>query len=274
MSLYVGGKKYNITMAKWRGFWSVTIHGFPGTIIDCGTQKTVGEDRRVIFKFAEAGTYTFIAMRGTETKVFELELVEGEYFIDKSMFIGIGFLQYVNTNSGAMASTGIIPATNDFTIRMKYRVIKPVTTVSGIWGYMQSPPDIPRFGLYLNSGTYGTGLNNTVGLGFIYDDQIVEFEYKDYQFKFDGFSRYTIGPSETKNTTIPIYFGARGNQNGQAQWPIDMDIYEFDIIYGKITKTYRPCQEEDGTVGFWDTTNNEFISSITDVPFIAGPEVG
>ena len=271
MSLYVGGKKYNITMAKWRGFWSVTIHGFPGTIIDCGSQKVIDEDGKVTFKFVEADTYTFIAMRGDKTEVLELELVDGVYFIEKDMYIGVTLLEYIE-------STGTQWFEPELSFNQSTKIESKWKAESNIAQYLYGAGDStnPRVTLYINSRTGSCALVNqrfgnafaTLQSGQLADGNIHTTIHDKNGFTLDGVL-YPYSNAGTFNISQDITLLQK---KSDPNCFFVGKIYYLNInIDDEVIHSFVPAKDSDGVVCLYDMILHQFIYNQGTDDFIAGP---
>ncbi len=177
-----------------------------------------------------------------------------------------------------MINTEIVPTTTQglyIRIKFKFNSFIP-SAVNGIWGYMYSTGSVtPRFSLfYDDTSKIGSGVNTTVYfqnfyplLNTIYDivleNGIITAEDKTLN----------VGIQNTNNNSMPIYFGARADYQGNPTWPSDIDIYEFEIIYGGVHKYFIPILDINGTPCMYDKVEDKFYYNAGTGQFIAGPAI-
>jgi hypothetical protein len=177
-----------------------------------------------------------------------------------------------------MINTEIIPtSTQGLYIHMKFRFNSFLSNpINGIFGYMnQNNSNIPRFSFFYLAELqkFGFGVNgtdyfdiNNIGTTKIYD---VFFENGAIKI---GIETHTVGSINTNNfLQMPIYFGARGDENSRATWPSNIDIYEFEIIYNGTHKYFIPVLDGAGTPCMYDKEEKKFYYNAGTGQFIAGP---
>lgn len=278
MPLYIGNKKVCPIVPTWRGFWSVTVYGFPGTIVDCGTQKTIGEDGKASFRFAEAGTYTFIGIRGTKTEVKEIELVEGEYFVEVNVYAGFAFLQYIEAQRSTTDANYIdlgMAANQDTITKLDCQISADSTTLANIFFGA-------RTGSTSNSYTLQHFADDTVGMGYGSSIKITEpvgterhvfYKNKNLQYIDD----YLVGDLKYQTFTTPynirLFFG--GSTATYASSTMGMKVYSLQIWQDTdLVRDMVPVKDTaTGQVGMWDRVENKLYTSVTGYNYIPGPEV-
>ncbi|MCQ2075940.1 MAG: hypothetical protein MJZ20_02755 [Bacteroidaceae bacterium] len=292
MPLYIGRKKVCPIVPTWRGFWSVTVYGFPGTIVDCGTQKTIGEDGRVVFRFAEAGTYTFIGMKGSDTQVLEVELVEGEYYVRVNMYIGITYLEYAESDGLQAVDTEFDVYQNIMTPKRKYQLkfmpYEPATSYRSHWGATDgtstSRQGIRIYSENATSWVIQTGstdsspvttLINYPTKNVIHTLEINTQQEQRTEVKLDnGTSKFSSAASGFEFSGTVILFNNRLGDSIVKRNGFSGRFYEMTVTENnKVIGHFVPVKDSDGIVCILDDINNKLLYNLTDTPLVPGPEV-
>lgn len=267
MPLYIGRKRVCPIVPTWRGFWSVTIHGLSGTVVDCGTQKTIGEDGKVVFKFAEAGAYTFIAIKGSETEVREVELVDGEYNIGINMYIGMTLLEYIEATGTQYIDTGISVKPS---LLSKIKIMPTAwNTDARFFGALG-----PGAGRYRCVDSIGIGAGYWVSLSEYNVNKLCDIELYGFgALKFNGLPKAaTTGTfSSPGSYDQNIYIGAVNSPTSIDYGKVKIyscDIYDNNVL----VRSLIPVQL-DNRIGMFDNVSGVFFPNAGTGNFVPGPEV-
>ena len=112
MALYIGRTKYAPTKALYRGFWSVTIHGFAGTTVEFnGTKQYIGSNESTVFKVTLPGNYIIRATRNGEekTRMLIITAQDSDYIKEIGMYVGFKEVQYLESTGTQYIDTGFAP---------------------------------------------------------------------------------------------------------------------------------------------------------------------
>ncbi len=277
MPLYIGNKKVCPIVPTWRGFWSVTIKGFRGTIIDCGTQKTIGEDSKVTFRFAEPGTYTFIAMKGDKTQVLELELVEGEYFVEERMYLGEFIpLEYIESTGTQYIDTGIRPiditemiadfAFTNANLRSS-AIVAAVKLSDNLCNYVGEHSVFNGFGE--NWGSTSAGYTR-FGVSHDTNRHTWKVDTTTFEFYLDNIFKATQTNGQNIDTTFTIASTGFLTLQGTTGRFYSVKFSMNDTILRDFVPAKRTTDDE---VGMFDLVTGQFFANSGEGDFIPGPEV-
>lgn len=274
MPLYIGRKKVCPIVPTWRGFWSVTVYGFPGTIVDCGIQKTIGEDGKAVFRFAEAGTYTFIGMKGTETDVKEIELVEGEYFVQLQMYGKE--LEYISsedkTSGRPYIDLGIVP-TGKEKVEIEFQLNDVLTAWEIVFGSRTSSNSNGFTFMYINNTwtyLYDKTTYNALAHDFNKHTIIIDAGKLYYDgVRKTSYATTTIAPKQTA-----LLFGMHSNDEGGLAYG-NYKIFKFKMwdANGELIYDLVPLKDADGKGCMFNKVDGRVLYSSNAAAFVPGPEV-
>lgn len=278
MALYKGSLRVCPIVPKWRGFWAVTVKGFSGTVVDCGTQKTIGEEGFVVFKFAEAGVYTFVAEYMGEVETKTIELVEGVYFVNISMYniTGYTMLQYIQNTTSTYINTGII-GKGGLSTKVK---VSPVSTGEvSLLSCRAGGSGRIYLGCRIFNNAFSLGFNNeytsdvTPGIG---EEYLVEYTTNN------NLGIIKVNDEEVLNRTIDssynsgreLYMFANNYDSGlRTSSPIRCHYLEIYDGNRQIAHFIPVQRDSDGEVGMYDFVSKTFFTNAGTGEFVPGPEV-
>lgn len=274
MPLYIGRKKVCPIVPTWRGFWSVTVYGFPGTIVDCGIQKTIGEDGKASFRFAEAGTYTFIAMKGTETDVKEVELVEGEYFVQLQMYGKE--LEYISsedkTSGRPYIDLGIIP-TGKEKVEVEFQLNDNIVAWEVLFGSRTSSNSNGFTFMYINN-TWTYLYDKTTYNALAYDFNKHTIIMDAGKLYYDGVRKTSYATTTISPTQTALLFGMHSNDEGTIAYG-NYKIFKFKMwdANGELIYDLVPLKDADGKGCMFNKVDGRVLYSSNAAAFVPGPEV-
>jgi hypothetical protein len=180
-------------------------------------------------------------------------------------------LEYIQSSGTQYIDTGFKP-NQDTRVVTKFDMIQTDTTWRKLWGSASGTYDLD-FALW-NDGTtklqsyYGTKTNNTVpitsmSLNVDANKNIWKYSGKTITFDKNNFTcAYSMYVFNVNKDDHPEYL------------PGMMKLYLFKIYDNDVlVRDFIPCKNPSGTVGLYDSVNNQFYQNAGSGTFIAGPEI-
>lgn len=188
---------------------------------------------------------------------------------------GYKALDYIENTGSGYVDTGIVIASLEASVEVdcQFRSI-PTSSAEMAWGYSKGRNFIPRWCLAAHSGKWYGSPNITTTTGTA-DKKRHTFELSVgssssgsavYRGKIDGETLYAdttlVYPADFAVNNMPIYLFARNNQ-GTADLFGKCRIYGFKVWKdGILAHDLRPCENNAGTLGFYDVVGQKFSSAI------------
>lgn len=180
-------------------------------------------------------------------------------------------LEYIQSSGTQYIDTGFKP-NQDTRVVTKFDMIQTDTTWRKLWGSASGTYDLD-FALW-NDGTtklqsyYGTKTNNTVpitsmSLNVDANKNIWKYSGETITFDKNNFTcAYSMYVFNVNKCDHPEYL------------PGMMKLYLFKIYDNDVlVRDFIPCKNPSGTVGLYDSVNNQFYQNAGSGIFIAGPEI-
>lgn len=180
-------------------------------------------------------------------------------------------LEYIQSSGTQYIDTGFKP-NQDSRVVTKFDMIQTDTAWRKLWGSGSGSYDLD-FAL-LNAGTtklqsyYGTKTNNTVPI----TDMSLNVDANKNIWKYSG---ETITFDKNNFTcAYSMYIFNVNKDNSPAYLPGMMKLYLFKIYDNDVlVRDFIPCKNPSGTIGLYDSVNNQFYQNAGSGTFIAGPEI-
>lgn len=180
-------------------------------------------------------------------------------------------LEYIQSSGTQYIDTGFKP-NQDTRVVTKFDMIQTDTAWRKLWGSGSGSYNLD-FALW-NSGTtklqsyYGTKTNDAVpitGMSLNVDANKNIWKYSGETITFDK-NNFTCAYS--------MYIFNVNKDNSSAYLPGMMKLYLFKIYDNDVlVRDFIPCKNPSGTIGLYDSVNNQFYQNAGSGTFIAGPEV-
>lgn len=180
-------------------------------------------------------------------------------------------LEYIQSSGTQYIDTGFKP-NQDSRVVTKFDMIQTDTAWRKLWGSGSGSYDLD-FALW-NAGTtklqscYGTKTNNTVPI----TDMSLNVDANKNIWKYSG---ETITFDKNNFTcAYSMYIFNVNKDNSPAYLPGMMKLYLFKIYDNDVlVRDFIPCKNPSGTIGLYDSVNNQFYQNAGSGTFIAGPEI-
>lgn len=180
-------------------------------------------------------------------------------------------LEYIQSSGTQYIDTGFKP-NQDTRVVTKFDMIQTDTAWRKLWGSGSGSYNLD-FALW-NDGTtklqsyYGTKTNNAVpitSMSLNVDANKNIWEYSGETITFDK-NNFTCAYS--------MYIFNVNKDDNPAYLPGMMKLYLFKIYDNDVlVRDFIPCKNPSGTVGLYDSVNNQFYQNVGSGTFIAGPEI-
>lgn len=180
-------------------------------------------------------------------------------------------LEYIQSSGTQYIDTGFKP-NQDTRVVTKFDMIQTDTAWRKLWGSGSGSYNLD-FALW-NDGTtklqsyYGTKTNNAVpitSMSLNVDANKNIWEYSGETINFDK-NNFTCAYS--------MYIFNVNKDDNPAYLPGMMKLYLFKIYDNDVlVRDFIPCKNASGTVGLYDSVNNQFYQNVGSGAFIAGPEI-
>lgn len=179
-------------------------------------------------------------------------------------------LEYIQSSGTQYIDTGFKP-NQDTRVVTKFDMMQTDTTRRKLWGSGSGSYNLD-FALW-NSGTtklqsyYGTKTNDAVPI----TDMSLNVDANKNIWKYSG---ETITFDKNNFTcAYSMYIFNVNKDNSPAYLPGMMKLYLFKIYDNDVlVRDFIPCKNPSGTVGLYDSVNNQFYQNAGTGTFIAGPE--
>lgn len=180
-------------------------------------------------------------------------------------------LEYIQSSGTQYIDTGFKP-NQDTRVVTKFDMMQTDTTWRKLWGSGSGSYNLD-FALW-NSGTtklqsyYGTKTNNAVPI----TDMSLNVDANKNIWKYSG---ETITFDKNNFTcAYSMYIFNVNKDNSPAYLPGMMKLYLFKIYDNDVlVRDFIPCKNPSGTIGLYDSVNNQFYQNAGSGTFIAGPEI-
>lgn len=180
-------------------------------------------------------------------------------------------LEYIQSSGTQYIDTGFKP-NQDTRVVTKFDMIQTDTTWRKLWGSASGTYDLD-FALW-NDGTtklqsyYGTKTNNTVPI----TSMSLNVDANKNIWKYSG---ETITFDKNNFTCAYSMYVFNMNKDDHPEYlPGMMKLYLFKIYDNDVlVRDFIPCKNPSGTVGLYDSVNNQFYQNAGSGTFIAGPEI-
>lgn len=180
-------------------------------------------------------------------------------------------LEYIQSSGTQYIDTGFKP-NQDSRVVTKFDMIQTDTAWRKLWGSGSGSYDLD-FALW-NTGTtklqsyYGTKTNNTVPI----TDMSLNVDANKNIWKYSG---ETITFDKNNFTCAYSMYIFNVNKDDNPKYlPGMMKLYLFKIYDNDVlVRDFIPCKNPSGTIGLYDSVNNQFYQNAGTGTFIAGPEI-
>lgn len=180
-------------------------------------------------------------------------------------------LEYIQSSGTQYIDTGFKP-NQDSRVVTKFDMIQTDTAWRKLWGSGSGSYDLD-FALW-NAGTtklqsyYGTKTNNTVPI----TDMSLNVDANKNIWKYSG---ETITFDKNNFTCAYSMYIFNVNKDDNPKYlPGMMKLYLFKIYDNDVlVRDFIPCKNPSGTIGLYDSVNNQFYQNAGTGTFIAGPEI-
>lgn len=180
-------------------------------------------------------------------------------------------LEYIQSSGTQYIDTGFKP-NQDTRVVTKFDMIQTDTTWRKLWGSASGTYNLD-FALW-NDGTtklqsyYGTKTNNTVPI----TSMSLNVDANKNIWKYSG---ETITFDKNNFTCAYSMYVFNVNKDDYPEYlPGMMKLYLFKIYDNDVlVRDFIPCKNPSGTVGLYDSVNNQFYQNAGSGTFIAGPEI-
>lgn len=180
-------------------------------------------------------------------------------------------LEYIQSSGTQYIDTGFKP-NQDTRVVTKFDMLQTDTAWRKLWGSGSGSYNLD-FALW-NDGTtklqsyYGTKTNDAVpitGMSLDVDANKNIWKYSVETITFDK-NNFTCAYS--------MYIFNVNKYNGPNYLPGMMKLYLFKIYDNDVlVRDFIPCKNSSGTIGLYDSVNNQFYQNAGTGTFIAGPEI-
>lgn len=180
-------------------------------------------------------------------------------------------LEYIQSSGTQYIDTGFKP-NQDTRVVTKFDMLQTDTAWRKLWGSGSGSYNLD-FALW-NDGTtklqsyYGTKTNNAVpitGMSLDVDANKNIWKYSGETITFDK-NNFTCAYS--------MYIFNVNKDNDPNYLPGMMKLYLFKIYDNDVlVRDFIPCKNSSGTIGLYDSVNNQFYQNAGTGTFIAGPEI-
>lgn len=194
-----------------------------------------------------------------------------QFVLGSKLPSGYTELEYIQSSGTQYIDTGFKP-NQDTRVVTKFDMLQTDTAWRKLWGSASGSYDLD-FALW-NVGTtklqsyYGTKTNNSVpitGMSLDVDANKNIWKYSGETITFDK-NNFTCAYS--------MYIFDVNKDNDPNYLPGMMKLYLFKIYDNDVlVRDFIPCKNPSGTVGLYDSVNNQFYQNAGSGTFIAGPEI-
>lgn len=194
-----------------------------------------------------------------------------QYVAGPKLPSGYTELEYIQSSGTQYIDTGFKP-NQDTRVVTKFDMIQTDTAWRKLWGSASGSYNLD-FALW-NDGTtklqsyYGTKTNSTVPI----TDMSLDIDANKNIWKYSG---ETITFDKNNFTcAYSMYIFNVNKDDNPAYLPGMMKLYLFKIYDNDVlVRDFIPCKNPSGTVGLYDSVNNQFYQNAGSGTFIAGPEI-
>lgn len=194
-----------------------------------------------------------------------------QFVLGSKLPSGYTELEYIQSSGTQYIDTGFKP-NQDSRVVTKFDMIQTDTAWRKLWGSGSGSYDLD-FALW-NAGTtklqsyYGTKINNTVPI----TDMSLNVDANKNIWKYSG---ETITFDKNNFTCAYSMYIFNVNKDDNPKYlPGMMKLYLFKIYDNDVlVRDFIPCKNPSGTIGLYDSVNNQFYQNAGTGTFIAGPEI-
>lgn len=180
-------------------------------------------------------------------------------------------LEYIQSSGTQYIDTGVKP-NQDTRVVTKFDMLQTDTAWRKLWGSASGSYDLDfalwNFGTTKLQSYYGTKTNNSVpitGMSLDVDANKNIWKYSGETITFDK-NNFTCAYS--------MYIFNVNKDNDPNYLPGMMKLYLFKIYDNDVlVRDFIPCKNSSGTIGLYDSVNNQFYQNAGSGTFIAGPEI-
>ena len=180
-------------------------------------------------------------------------------------------LEYIQSSGTQYIDTGFKP-NQDTRVVTKFDMLQTDTAWRKLWGSASGSYDLDfalwNFGTTKLQSYYGTKTNNSVpitGMSLDVDANKNIWKYSGETITFDK-NNFTCAYS--------MYIFDVNKDNDPNYLPGMMKLYLFKIYDNDVlVRDFIPCKNSSGTIGLYDSVNNQFYQNAGTGTFIAGPEI-
>lgn len=194
-----------------------------------------------------------------------------QFVLGSKLPSGYTELEYIQSSGTQYIDTGFKP-NQDTRVVTKFDMTQTDTAWRKLWGSGSGSYDLD-FALW-NDGTtklqsyYGTKTNNTVPI----TSMSLNVDANKNIWKYSG---ETITFDKNNFTCVYSMYVFNVNKDDHPEYlPGMMKLYLFKIYDNDVlVRDFIPCKNPSGTVGLYDSVNNQFYQNAGSGTFIAGPEI-
>lgn len=194
-----------------------------------------------------------------------------QFVLDSKLPSGYTELEYIQSSGTQYIDTGFKP-NQDTRVVTKFDMLQTDTAWRKLWGSASGSYDLDfalwNFGTTKLQSYYGTKTNNSVpitGMSLDVDANKNIWKYSGETITFDK-NNFTCAYS--------MYIFDVNKDNDPNYLPGMMKLYLFKIYDNDVlVRDFIPCKNSSGTIGLYDSVNNQFYQNAGTGTFIAGPEI-
>lgn len=194
-----------------------------------------------------------------------------QFVLGSKLPSGYTELEYIQSSGTQYIDTGFKP-NQDTRVVTKFDMLQTDTAWRKLWGSGSGSYNLD-FALW-NAGTtklqsyYGTKTNNTVPI----TDMSLNVDANKNIWKYSG---ETITFDKNNFTCAYSMYIFNVNKDDNPKYlPGMMKLYLFKIYDNDVlVRDFIPCKNPSGTIGLYDSVNNQFYQNAGTGTFIAGPEI-
>lgn len=194
-----------------------------------------------------------------------------QFVLGSKLPSGYTELEYIQSSGTQYIDTGFKP-NQDTRVVTKFDMLQTDTAWRKLWGSASGSYDLDfalcNFGTTKLQSYYGTKTNNSVpitGMSLDVDANKNIWKYSGETITFDK-NNFTCAYS--------MYIFDVNKDNDPNYLPGMMKLYLFKIYDNDVlVRDFIPCKNSSGTIGLYDSVNNQFYQNAGTGTFIAGPEI-
>ena len=194
-----------------------------------------------------------------------------QFVLGSKLPSGYTELEYIQSSGTQYIDTGFKP-NQDTRVVTKFDMLQTDTAWRKLWGSASGSYDLDfalwNFGTTKLQSYHGTKTNNSVpitGMSLDVDANKNIWKYSGETITFDK-NNFTCAYS--------MYIFDMNKNNDPNYLPGMMKLYLFKIYDNDVlVRDFIPCKNSSGTIGLYDSVNNQFYQNAGTGTFIAGPEI-